>query len=555
MNRRLVPVHCRTGATAIALLVLLAAAAAAEPLEMRSPTVSRGEAAAELEVWNRPIVTLRATIGDASPAERARRAGLRIESIPDDELHLPVTALRAQVGALKGLMVFVGARQVFSILPEDLDPESNETLDAVGAAAVEHLRDVLTARSQQRSLPVLLHGVGVSAGASALFALAIWLLTRFQRWLQRRITAAAERRGGAAARQVRASVSEIGRRAALIAAWALGAFAAYLWLTYVLSQFPYTAPWGEALGARLRHALLAIAASIVDSLPNLLTVVVIFILARMVVRLLHGLFLGVEQRRLSLPGVQQETAEATRRISTVLIWLFAMTVAYPYIPGSGTDAFRGVSVFVGLMLSLGSAGLVNQVMSGLVVVYARAIRPGEYVKLGEVEGIVSEVGLLSTKLATARKEEITVPNAVMITQATTNYSRLADRDGAIVSTAVTIGYDTPWRQVHALLSLAADRTDMVRKQPPPRIVQRSLGDYYVEYALLVHVDQPAQRPLILSALHANIQDAFNEFGVQIMSPHFVAQPEAPVVVPREQWHAPPAEPAARDEGRKMKDER
>jgi small-conductance mechanosensitive channel len=215
-------------------------------------------------------------------------------------------------------------------------------------------------------------------------------------------------------------------------------------------------------------------------------------------------------------------------------------VAYPYIPGSETDAFRGVSVFVGLMLSLGSAGLVNQVMSGLVVVYARAIRAGEYVRIGEIEGVVSEVGLLSTKIATVRKEEVTVPNAVMINQATTNYSRLADRDGAVITTSVTIGYDAPWRQVHALLCLAADRTAAVRKDPPPRVAQRQLGDFYVEYLLLVNVDRPDQRPIILSALHANIQDAFNEFGVQIMSPHFVAQPAGTVVVPKEQWHAPPA---------------
>jgi small-conductance mechanosensitive channel len=256
--------------------------------------------------------------------------------------------------------------------------------------------------------------------------------------------------------------------------------------------------------------------------------------------MLHGLFAGVEQGNLSLPGLEQETAEATRRISTVLVWLFAVIVAYPYIPGSGTDAFRGISVFVGLMLSLGSAGLVNQVMSGLVVVYARAIRPGEYVKIGELEGLVAEVGLLSTKLVTARKEEITIPNAVMTNAATVNYSRLGDKDGAVVSTSVTIGYDAPWRQVHALLTLAAQRTEQVRADPPPRVAQRKLDDFYVEYMLMVHVDQPAQRPFILSALHANIQDAFNEYGVQIMSPHFEIQPEKTVFVPRDQWRPAPA---------------
>ena len=531
---------------ATVLAALVATAAAESPVESATQ-ITLGEPA-ELVVWNRPIVTFRAAIGETTPEDRVERALQRFDSIPDTELAAPPRAIPAHVGQLNGMMVFVGTRQMFNILREDLDPETNETLEQVGAATVERLREVLAARAAQRSVPVLLRGITFALAATLGFALVIWALTRFRRWLQQRITTTAERRGGATVRQLRSAVTEIGHRAAQAAAWALGAFAAYLWLTYVLKQFPYTAPWGDVLGHRLEAVLANVATSIVASLPDVLTVIVIFALARMAVRLLQSLFTGVEQRRLSVPGIQPETAEATRRISTVLVWLFAITVAYPYIPGSETEAFRGVSVFVGLMLSLGSAGLVNQVMSGLVVVYARAIRPGEYVKVGETEGVVTEVGLLSTKIATARKEEVTVPNAVMITQATTNFSRLADRQGALVTTSVTIGYDTPWRQVHALLCLAASRTAAVRRDPPPRVVQRSLGDFYVEYMLLAAVDQPTQRPQILSELHANIQDAFNEFGVQIMSPHFVAQPGQPVVVPKEQWHAAPAEPAPRDKG-------
>jgi small-conductance mechanosensitive channel len=539
MSRSRRPHRGRTLLLALAACCLVAAPVAAQDPTDANTAVTAGEPA-QLEVWNRPIVILRANIGTASPAERVRRAAERIESLPDEELGTAPHAISARVGTLEGLMVFLGARQMFSILPQDLDPEGSETLEAVGRDAERHLSEVLAARAEQRRLPVLLRGIGLSTVATLLFALAVWALVRIQRWLQPRLTAVAERRGGAAVRQVRDYVALIARRAAQLVAWAAGLLAADVWLTYVLSQFPYTEPWGRALGSGLRHLLGRIGVAIVGALPDLLTVLIILLIARVVVRLLQGLFSGVEQGRLSLPGIQQETAEATRRISTVLVWLFAITIAYPYIPGSETDAFRGVSVFVGLMLSLGSAGLVNQVMSGLVVVYARAIRPGEYVKVGEVEGVVSEVGLLSTKVVTPRKEEVTVPNAVMITQATTNYSRLVDKEGAIIATAVTIGYDTPWRQVHALLCLAAERTEAVRRDPPARVLQRTLADYYVEYVLLVHVDRPEQRLLILSTLHASIQDAFNEFGVQIMSPHFVAQPADAVVVPKDKWEPPPA---------------
>lgn len=523
--------------SALTVVLLLTVRAAAEPMGEVAATVAPGEPA-ELEVWNRPIVTLRANIGATSPAERVQRANERIEALPDSELGAPPRAISARVGQLEGLMVFIGTRQIFNILPQDLDPEASETLESVGRATEERLQEVLTARAEQRRLPVLLRGIALSALATAVFALVVWVLVRTQRWLQPRLAAAAERRGGAAVRQVREYVALIARRAAQIGAWALGAFAADLWLTFVLSQFPYTEPWGRALGSGLGRLVGDIGMAVVRALPDLLTVAIILLVARVVVRLLQGLFRGVEQGRLSLPGIQQETAEATRRISTVLVWLFAITIAYPYIPGSETDAFRGVSVFVGLMLSLGSAGLVNQVMSGLVVVYARAFRPGEYVRVGDVEGVVSEVGLLSTKVVTPRKEEVTLPNAVMITQATTNYSRLADRDGGMLTTSVTIGYDAPWRQVHALLCQAAEATASVRRDPPPRVLQRNLQDFYIEYVLLVHVDRPELRLLVLSDLHANIQDAFNAAGVQIMSPHYVAQPDAAVTVPKDKWEPP-----------------
>jgi len=189
-------------------------------------------------------------------------------------------------------------------------------------------------------------------------------------------------------------------------------------------------------------------------------------------------------------------------------------------------------------------------MSGLVVIYSRALKIGEYVRVGDDEGLVSEVGMLSTKIVTRKREEITIPNAVLVGTRTVNYSRLAGEQGAVFSTSVTIGYDTPWRQVHAMLLLAAERTAGVRKDPRPRVVQKSLADFYVEYQLVVNLDKPEDRVPVLSELHAQIQDAFNEFGVQIMSPHFEMQPSGRVVVPRSQWFTEPAEGTANSMQRK-----
>jgi small-conductance mechanosensitive channel len=278
----------------------------------------------------------------------------------------------------------------------------------------------------------------------------------------------------------------------------------------------------------------------VGAVPGLVVVALIFLIARGVAGLVDAFFRNVERGWVQVSWLDAQTARATRRLVDVLLWLFAIAVAYPNIPGSHTEAFRGISVFLGVVLSLGSTGVVNQVLSGFVVIYSRALRPGDWVRVGEVEGQVREIGMLTTKLTTVRREEVAIPNAVLVTSATTNFTSLAGAEGALVSTTVTIGYDVPWRQVHALLELAAARTSGLRQQPEPRVLQRGLSDFYVEYQLLAHLERSEDRFEALSQLHANIQDAFNEQGVQIMSPHFAVQPGQPVLVPEAKWFAPPA---------------
>jgi small-conductance mechanosensitive channel len=189
-------------------------------------------------------------------------------------------------------------------------------------------------------------------------------------------------------------------------------------------------------------------------------------------------------------------------------------------------------VFVGLVISLGSTGIVNQAMSGLMVMYARALRPGDFVKIGEVEGTVIQLGMLSTKVRSVRNEEVTVPNAVVISRETVNYSRF-EREGVAIATSVTIGYGTPWRTVHALLEAAAEKTPGLRSESKPTVLQTALSDYYPEYRLVAVIDRPEKRRLVLSALHQNIQDLFHQNGIQIMSPHYVADPPEPITAPTE----------------------
>ncbi len=198
------------------------------------------------------------------------------------------------------------------------------------------------------------------------------------------------------------------------------------------------------------------------------------------------------------------------------------------------------------MISLGSSGIVAQAMSGMVIVYSRSLSKGDVVRLGEHEGVVSEVGLLSTKMVTMRGEEVTVPNTVVVAGPVRNFSRLSRDKGPLVATTVTIGYDA-WRQVRALLLAAAKRTSGLRTDSEPFVLQRGLQDFYVSYELIARLVTPLDRPQVLDELHGHIQDAFNEAGVRIMSPHFMAQPSQPVVIPRDQWGEEAAPAAGPDE--------
>jgi small-conductance mechanosensitive channel len=314
----------------------------------------------------------------------------------------------------------------------------------------------------------------------------------------------------------------------------------YVWLVYSLQQFPMTEPVGRQLGAFLVDLLLNLAGKATDAVPGIVTTIVILLVAQALVQVSSNVFSAAEGGRVSIPIIKPDTASATRRIIRLVIWGIALAIAYPYIPGSDSAAFQGLSVLFGLMITLGSTGIVSQMMSGTVLVYSRALLPGEYVSTGEVEGIVTEMGAISTKLLTPQNQEVTIPNAVLVESTIRNYSRPFGSKSMQLSTKVTIGYDTPWRQVHAMMLMAADRTAGLVKSPTPYVVQRALTDFYVEYELFAVTDRPRDQLAVLSALHSKIQDIFNEHGVQIMSPQYYEQPPQPLIVPREKWFTAPA---------------
>jgi len=512
--------------------------------ESKSAATLVDEQATPVIVWNREITQLRGHFENISPAQRAASIADRILAIPSDQPSYEVEAKDAVIAQYKGAWILVNDKIIFGLMTQDANLADGETFEALKQKTIDNLKAWLAVRAEQQKWPLILEGLMLAIIATVVFGIMLTYSLRFNnRWLAKRNQAISDPSLSAI------TIGDVNIKPYLISLeigvfkfvfWGLGMALAYVWATFVLNQFPYSRPWGAQLSDFLLQIFKNFGIAILHATPNMFTVLVIFLLTRLFVRVITAFFYSAERGIFQSVWLQPETARATRRLVVVLIWIFALVIAYPYLPGAHTEAFKGVSVFVGLMLSLGSAGMVGQVVGGLVVVYSRAFRIGEYVRIGEYEGEIREIGILSTKMLTLKQEEITIPNAVLVASTTVNFSRHAGGGGSILTTTVTIGYDVPWRQVHALLLLAAERTSGVLQNPQPRVLQGALSDFYVEYQLLFRINSPEQRYAVLSELHGQIQDAFNEYDVQIMSPHFEAQPEVAIVVPKADWRKPPS---------------
>ena len=495
-----------------------------------------------LTFFNRDIVVLRAKVLQRSPRERATAAAHVLHDFASRRMTTPVEAHSLDGGTL----ITVASRFVVAITDRDIDYLSGESRDTVTTAAVARLRLALSEAEESRTAAALTRSTVRALGLLALGILMLWALARTRRLSITRLTdvfrRTLERTDLAAFTGIRAaSLLDFQRRLVTTAATIVGLVTMYLTLTMILRQFPFTRPWGESMGGFILASAQHVVLSIVRAAPNIFMVVLIVVVARIAIRAVGFWCDAVEQGRTRVAWLYPETIRPTRRILMALVWLFAAVMAYPYIPASETDAFKGVSVFVGLLMTLGSSGLVNQIMSGFMLTYSRALRVGDFVRIGDVEGTVVQMGVLSTKVTTVRREEVTIPNAVVVAQTTTDYSR-SRTDGVYVSTAVTVGYDVPWRQVRALLMLAAQRTAGVRRGPAPQVLQTALEDFHVRYTLLICPERQELRAVMLDELHGHIQDLFNEFGVQIMTPTYEGDPDRPKLVAKGNWFAAPAQP-------------
>jgi small-conductance mechanosensitive channel len=510
----------------------------AKPVE---PAIERPTA--PVEVDGVPLFRVRGI--SVYPAEqRAAAISDRIEALAADR-SIPVESLVVRETPL-GSVVAAGDRQLLAVLDEDAQIEGvgrpilAEAYRREVAKAIERFR-------QDREASVLWRNVSKAAAATLALALAMWLGFKLLRITRRSV----DQRYRARLHDVRFQTIEIVRaehlwkglnRALTALAVLVALVVGYLFLDYVLLLFPWTRGLGSRLSEMLLGPLATVGLGALGYIPDLIFLIILALVTRAVLRIVHLFFGRLGDGTLKLGNFDAEWGLPSERIAKILIIAFALVIAYPHLPGSGSEAFKGISLMLGLIFSLGSSSVIGNLIAGQSLAYRRAFKVGDRVKIGEHVGEVTQVRLLTTYLRSPKNEQIVIPNSTILNTEVVNFSTLAREKGLILHTIVGIGYETPWRQVEAMLLEAAARTPGLLRQPPPFVIQKALGAFAVDYEINVYCDSPHAMLSLYSVLHSHILDVFNQYGVQIMTPAYEGDPELAKVVPREQWFTAPAKP-------------
>ena len=306
-------------------------------------------------------------------------------------------------------------------------------------------------------------------------------------------------------------------------------------LPIIFSIFPGTKGYALQLLDYFLIPIKKIAFGVIGYIPNLISIIVIWYATKSLVRLARYVAQEIENGNLKINNFFPEWAMPTFNIVRFLLYVFMVAMIYNYLPGSDSGVFQGISVFVGLIISLGSSTLIANLMAGLVITFMRPFRVGDRIKLNDTVGDIIEKTPLVTRVKTPKNEIVTVPNSFVMSSLTTNYSSSAQEYGLIIHSDVTFGYEVPWQQVHQLLIQAALATPHIEAEPRPFVLQTKLDDWYVVYQINAYTRNPEKMALIYSELHQNIQDLFNEAGIEIMSPHFMGVRQADEVFMPEEY--------------------
>lgn len=535
---------------AVAASTAVSPARAAEPQGAAPDSAQLAEEAVEINAA--PVivdgqVVMRVRGVTALPADK--RAGLIADRIRAIAADARITTDMLKVEDEEGRSRILASDQLIMVVIDadaHLEQISRKNLALVNVARIG---EVVEAYRRDRSRESLLRSAGYALAASVVLALLLWIATRTMRRLdsvlENRVKA---RLAGLEAKSLRMlSAAHLWQtlRGVRSLIWTLIVLALSLaYLNFLLQLFPWTRWFGLRMFDLLLEPLRTIGTGILEAIPDLVFLAILVVVVRFVLKALHLLFSGIAEGAVSITAFEREWSWPTYRLIRLLVLAFSVVIAYPYIPGSGSDAFKGVSLFLGVIFSLGSSSVIGNIIAGYTMTYRRAFRIGDRVRINEHLGDVAEARLLVTHLRSPKNEEIVIPNSLILNSSVVNYSSLAREGKLILNTTVGIGYETPWRQVEAMLLQATEHTEGLLREPRPFVLQKALGDFAVTYEINAYCGDAQAMNELYTRLYQNILDVFNEYGVQIMTPAYVADTEPAKIVPREQWYAAPAAPPA-----------
>ena len=515
---------------ALALTLQLSAQAAPPPAIAPAP-IGAGEMAppAWITLDGRKVLEVRVAAGAQTPQMAAERGSRTVEALARDQRVDPdqLVVRDAPPYAMVGLLGQGGRFRPLLAVDERAAKAFGLSRQELAEQYRDRLRGALKQFRATHSLDAWIKGVALALAVLLLY-LFWWKLQgalnqRIKDWLERRFGQVGLSLGGRQvldAEQLRGALQVLRR----LANGTLLLLASYLLIPLLLSFFPPTQAMAEGLRAHILRVLGEVLDNGTNAIPNILAVALILYLTRLAMHACRAWFAAIDRGRLVFPGFYREWALPTGRLVSGAILLAGMVAAYPYVPGSGSRAFQGAGLFVGLLAALGSSAVATNVISGLMLIYTRAFQEGDRIEINGVVGMVQDRDLLVTRIVTPRHEVVSLPNASVIASPILNYS-FSRREGAqpvAVATTVTIGYDVPWRHVHGLLLAAANSVVGIAQQPAPYVLQTSLNDFHISYELNASVADVLCYREILSELLGAIQDQFAAADVEILSPAYHA---------------------------------
>jgi len=493
----------------------------------------------EVTIDGEPVLKVYEPIGALTAERRAKAIESRIislakdSSIPVSSIHLLTREAWTEIMA-ENLMIMAVSDADAKMAGKPRQQLAEEYARNIGQAVESYRHD--------HSWRMIVRGIFKTALATLVLVVALWTVRRARFFLRQRLM---ERIRKSASREdksvLHVSVAYVGPfllGLGTLLRWALVLVLLEVYLTVTLGFYSSTREISLTATNWVLSQLEALSKSAVDYLPNLLVVAVVALITRYVMRLIKLIFAQIRKGDLKIHGFYPDWAEPTDKLIRLMVLALALIVVFPYLPGAKSPAFRGISIFVGVLLSVGSSSAVANAIAGIILTYMRSFLVGDWVQIGDTMGEVIERNMLVTRLLSPKAELITIPNSTVMSGSVKNYSTEARKSGVIFFTAVSIGFDAPWRTVHQLLINAALDTEHVLRQPAPFVLQRSLDDSYVTYELNAYTDNPREVLNIYSDLHRNIQDRFNGAGVEICSPHYAALRDGNTIAIPERYRAP-----------------